>query len=69
MAKVSMRFLFLLLLLLLMAVSTEASIRVINKSPPDGKIVKAGRGVRLSCRTDRYGAGGKKKTLVRRRTI
>ncbi|TRY73760.1 hypothetical protein TCAL_02553 [Tigriopus californicus] len=29
------------------------AIQVINKSPPDGRIVKLGHSVRLSCRTDR----------------
>eukprot|EP00095_Tigriopus_kingsejongensis_P006388 maker-scaffold117_size339417-snap-gene-2.19 protein:Tk06388 transcript:maker-scaffold117_size339417-snap-gene-2.19-mRNA-1 annotation:"immunoglobulin superfamily member 5" len=29
------------------------AIRVINKSPPDGRIVKQGHSIRLSCRTDK----------------
>ena len=39
--------------LLLMAFNTAmADIRVINKSPADGTIIKSGKSVRLSCRTD-----------------
>ena len=37
---------------LLPACCVHAVMNVINKSPPDGKIVKAGRDVNLSCRTD-----------------
>lgn len=42
------------LLLLLAAVSSASAgdINVINATPPDGTLVKVGRTVRLSCRTD-----------------
>ncbi len=39
-------------LLLLLAAATAGSVRIISTTPVDGTIVKEGRSIRLSCRTD-----------------
>ena len=40
------------LLLAVSALTSEGAISVVNKTPRDGTIVKEGRPVRLSCRTN-----------------
>ena len=40
------------LLLTVSALTSEGAISVVNKTPRDGTIVKEGRPVRLSCRTN-----------------
>ena len=49
---------FVPLLLALSALTSEGAISVVNKTPRDGTIVKEGRPVRLSCRTNTRDVNG-----------
>ena len=52
------------LLLTLSALTSEGAISVVNKTPRDGTIVKEGRPVRLSCRTNTRDADAKLRFLA-----